>query len=498
VKTLAKFIFNRQPKFKFLSDEEILLIHTKALDVLERAGVYFDSAEALTILKNNGCQVDFNAKIAKFPPELVMDCLAKVPEAIQMYDRDGNKSVLIGGDYVYFDPGSAGLNFLESDGITARPSLTEDLIKIYRMADALPNYPLQSTALAITDVPKKICDCYRVFLMLKNTSKPMIAGAFDVEGIRNIHEMLVAVAGSDEELRNKPRAIIDICSSPSLKWSYISSQNVIDCARYGLPIETITVPMPGAVSPATLAGSLVVAVAETLSGIVLAQCVNPGNPMVFGGAPMTFDMRYSTTSLNAVETNLISTSYAQIARYYGMPVHTYACLADAKVVDAQAGLESAMSGLLAVIGGINIISGPGMLDFVNTFSLEKLLIDHEIVSMALRTLRGFEVNEKTVATDLICALGPGGDYMSTEHTFRWFRKETYIPPDIIDKKNRSRWEENGKLSIFDRAKEIVAKLLAKHQPIPLDAEKEAKLDRVLIRIMKEMNIDSLPVNPRGK
>jgi trimethylamine---corrinoid protein Co-methyltransferase len=492
---MAKFTFNNQPKLRLLTDEEILIINKKALEVLERAGAYFDSEEALQVLKKNGCDVDFTTKIVKFPPQLVMNCVSKVPETIQMYDREGNKSVLVGGDNVYFDPGSAGLNILESDGITARSAMTEDLIRTYRLTDALPNYPLQATALAISDVPSNICDCYRVYLMLKNTSKSMLAGAFNVEGITNIRDMLASVIGGYEELKNKPVAIFDVCSSPSLKWSHVSCQNIIDCARFCLPIETITVPMPGAASPATLAGSVLIAATETLSGIVLAQCVNPGNPMVFGGAPMTFDMRYSTTSSCAVEANIISTSYAQIARYYGMPVHTYACLSDPKIVDAQAGLESAMSGILAVMGGINIISGPGMLDFINTFSLEKLVIDHEIISMALRYYRGIEVNQETLATDLICRLGPGGDYISSEHTYKWFRQETYIPTNVIDRKNRERWKEGGETNIFDRAKKIVEEKLANHQPIPLGREREAKLDQVLIRIMKEMNIDSLPVNP---
>ena len=206
---MTKFAFDHQPKLRLLSDEEILLINQNALDVLERAGAYFDSQEALQILEENGCNVDFATKIVKFPPKLVMDCVAKVPETIQLYDREGNKSVLVGGNNVYFDPGSAGLNILESDGITARSSVAEDLIRTYRLTDALPNYPIQATALAISDVPTNICDCYRVYLMLKNTSKPMLAGAFDVEGITNIRDMLASVVGGYEELKNKPVAIFD-------------------------------------------------------------------------------------------------------------------------------------------------------------------------------------------------------------------------------------------------------------------------------------------------
>ncbi|HIZ77997.1 MAG TPA: trimethylamine methyltransferase family protein [Firmicutes bacterium] len=495
---MAKFSFDTQPKFRFLNEDDILKVHDAALQVLEETGVFFDSEEALNILAEAGCSVDRGSMVVRFPKKIVEDALDAVPESFQLYDRDGENPITIGGNCCYFDPGSAGLNFLEGDGITARPAISKDIVNIYKVTDALENYPIQTTAVSLDDVPKEITDCYRVYLMLKNTKKPMAAGAFDVEGIGNIAKLLVQIRGSQKALREKPLAFFDVCSSPSLKWTNISCHNIIDCAKLGLPIETISVPMPGAVSPATISGSLVIHIAETLSGIVLAQAVHPGNPMIFGGAPMTFDMRYSTTSLNACESNLISTSYAQMSRYYGIPCHTYAGLADPKVVDAQAGLETALSGLLAAIGGVNIIAGPGMIDFVNTFSLEKLVIDHEIVAMIKRVQKGFDVSDETLAVALIHALGPGGDYMSTEHTFRHFKEELYIPPNIIDKKNRNTWEAEGKKDIFQRAHEKVEEILANHEVPLLDKSTEENLDQAMYEIMVDMGFTSLPCGPKGR
>ena len=492
---MAKFNFHSQPRLRFLKDEEILKIHAAALGVLEHTGVFFDSEEALAILKAAGCTVDEETRIVRFPGVLVDKSLAAVPETFALFDRNGENPLTVGGDHCYFDPGSAGLNFLEDDNRTARPAASADIVKIYRLTDALEHYPIQSTAVSLNDVPKKITDCYRVYLLLKHTVKPMAAGAFDVEGIGNIAKLLVQIRGSEEALRAKPLAIIDVCSSPALKWTHISCQNIIDCARLGLPVETISVPMPGAVSPATLAGSLLIHVVETLSGIVLAQSVNPGNPMIFGGAPMTFDMRYSTTSLNAVESNLISTAYGQMARYYGIPCHTYAGLADPKTVDAQAGLETAFSALLAAVGGLNVVAGPGMLDFVNTFSLEKLVIDHEIIAMIERLKQGFEVNEETLALDLIAELGPGGDYMSSEHTLRHFREELYIPPAVIDKKNRNAWEADGGDDIFARARARVTDILHHHEVPSLDPATSAGLDAAMVEIMTNLDVSALPLGP---
>jgi trimethylamine--corrinoid protein Co-methyltransferase len=316
-------------------------------------------------------------------------------------------------------------------------------------------------------------------MLLKNTTKPFVSGAYEAEGAQRIADLLSTVRGGPETLRKKPLAIMDVCSQPPLKWGETSCSNIIDFARLGIPIETISVPMPGTASPATLAGSLVIHLAESISGMVLAQTVNPGTPMVMGGAPMTFDMRYSTTSLNAVEANIISSAYAQLARYYGMPTHNYACLADPKVVDAQAGLESGISAVMAVLGGVNIISGPGMIDFVNTISLEKLAMDHEIIAMADRLYRGMEVNDETLALDLIKEMGSSGDYLKTKHTRQFYRSETYTPSAVIDQMNRARWTSEGETDVFERARTFVNETLENHVPEPLPKDMEMALDAIM-------------------
>jgi trimethylamine--corrinoid protein Co-methyltransferase len=493
--TMREFTLDSQPKIRFLSDEDILKVHESAMRVLEEAGILFESAEALDILEGAGCRIDRGKRKAFIPRAVAKQAIRQVPEAFELWDREGENSFTIGGDNYYFDPGSSGLNFLESDGETARLAVTDDMVKVYRLTDALPEIKLQSTALSVSDVPDAITDCYRLWQLLKNSSKPFVSGAYDIPGAARLAKLLRALRGGEEELRAKPAGVMDVCSQPPLKWGDVSCGNIIDFARWGIPIETISVPMPGAASPATLAGSVVMHVAESVSGIVLAQAVSPGARMVMGGAPMTFDMRYSTTSLNAVETNIMSASYAQMARYYGLPSHCYACLADPKLFDMQAGLESAMSALVAVLGGVNIISGPGMIDFVNTFSLEKLLVDNEIIAMTDRLFRGIEVNDDTLAIDLILEMGTDGDYLRTTHTRKHYRTETYVPPAVIDKKSRATWESEGRSKMLDRAKDAVEKTLAEHESLPLDARTAAALDAAMADIMKDFGVESLPIMP---
>lgn len=493
---MVKFTFESQPGLRLLSNEQIETIHEKALYILETAGVKFDSEEALKILQDNGAVVDFEKQIAKLPSEMVIDAIKKAPGSIQLYDRDGEPAALLSGNNVHFDPGSAAIKFMESDGCTVRKSESKDLVKISKVTDALDNLALQSSSVTLYDVPKVIGDSYRLYLLLKNSPKAIITGAFSVHGITHMRDMLAAVVGGYEELKEKPRAVFDICPSPPLKWTHISSQNIIDCARYGLPLETVSMPMPGAASPATISGSVLLHTAETLSGIVLAQCVNPGAPVVYGGAPVHFDMRFGTTPPSAIEATMIGAAYAQMGKYYGLPTHTYAGLSDSKLVDTQAGLETAMSGIVAQLAGINMISGAGIIDFIGCMSLEKLVIDNEICGMALRLAKGIDCSDEALAVDLICQLGPGGDYLTTQHTFDWFKKEPYIPSQVIDRRDRNNWEAEGAKSAFQRAQEKVKDILENHRPRPLDTEREKDLERVTSRIMEELNITSLPFGPK--
>ncbi len=493
---MEKFSFASQPRLRFLSDEQIVTVHQKALHILEKTGVYFDCDEALAILDKAGATVDFAKKMVRFAPKMIEDAIRQVPASFPIFDREGEYCFDIGGDHVHFDPGSATIKFLESDGVTCRSTLAEDLVKVSRLVSVLPNIEMQSTAVTPYDIPEMIGDSFRLYLLLKNCKKPIISGAFTADGIPRMRELLLAVRGSDAELRKKPLAIFDVCSSSPLKWTHESCQNIIDCARFGLPIETISVPMFGAVSPATLSGSLILHVAETLSGIAFAQKVCPGTPMVYGGAPMYFDMRFSTTSLNAMEAEMVSACYSQMAKYYDMPSHTYAGLADAKTVNAQAGLETGMSAVVAVLAGINTISGPGALDFVNTFSLEKLVIDNEICGQALRLHRGIDFSEEAMAVDLICDLGPGGDFISSAHTMEWFRKEPYIPSPIIDRKGRDAWDEAGRSEIFDRAAKKVADILASDAGDKLDPAREAALDAAERQIEQTAGHKELPCGPK--
>ena len=346
----------------------------------------------------------------------------------------------------------------------------------------------QSTAIVPSDVPDIVADLYRLYIVLRNSDKPIITGAFSKQGLIDMAEMLNAAVGGPEELRRRPRAIFDCCPTSPLMWGDVTAQNVIDLAERGIPAEIIAAPQIGATGPVTIAGSLVQANAEILSGIVIAQLKRAGTPVIYGGSPTLFDMRYATARLGAIESMMTACAEAEIGKYYGLPTHGYLGLSDSKVVDGQSCFESAIGIVMAALTGVNVVSGPGMLLGENCQSLEKLVIDDELCAMAYRLVEGVDVDEETLALEVIEKVGPGGHYLGERHTMKHFRRERYIPSDVVCRLSLDAWKKAGSKDIVARARERVEKLLEEHQPKPMPEERAQALEEVVNSIFKRYNL----------
>jgi len=465
------------------------------LKILEEVGVKIYNDTALKLLADAGAEIDFDNKLACIPQHLVKESLVKAPSTIRLYSRNGKHDRILEGNRITYNPGSAALYILDSKTGEVRRPVPRDLADLVRLTDALKHIQAQSTALVVSDAPEAIVDRYRLYIVLKNSPKTIITGTFTIDGLYDMKRMLEAVVGGEKELARKPMAIFDTCPSAPLKWSELLSQNLIDCAKFRIPAEIISMPQLGATGPATLAGSLVQHNAEFLSGLVMAQLTNPGAPVIYGGSPTTLDPKFATACLGAIETMMLGCSYAQIGKYYGLPTHMYLGLSDTKVIDAQCGFESGIAIVLGALAGINVISGPGMLNFENCQSLEKLVVDDAICGMALRLVEGVRVDDETLALDLIRKVGPGGMYLAEKHTLQWFKKEQYIPSQLIDRQEFKAWKTAGSKDTAQRAREIVERTLKEHQPEPLPPDIEKDLDNVLRDIMKQRKIPALPLVP---
>jgi len=480
-----------RPKLNILSDELVNQIIEEGFALLMNPGIQVHNDEALSLLADAGADVDMEKKIAKIPEKIARQALESRPSEFYLYDLDGNQVVHYGGDSVQFDPGSGGITILDRETERQRQALTEDLINFVKLVEMLPQVDAQSTAFITSDVPEVIGDLYRLYLALNYMRKPIITGAFEKETWWTMKDMLVAVSGSEKDLAEKPIAVFDACPSPPLKWSDITCQNLIDCAKYDIPAQLISMPMTGANSPVTIAGAVVQHTAETLSGVIINQLSKPGAPIVWGGSPATFDMRTGTTPMGAIGTWMINCAYVQIGKELGMPTHSYLGMSDSKIVDAQCGLESS-SAFFAALAGANMVSGVGMMDFESCLSYEKLVVDAEIIGMAKRLIAGIDGRQTPIALDIMQELGHKGNFLGHPHTKKWFRKELYFPSEVIDRDTLETWEKKGAKSTWDRAKDRVDSLLAQYQPSPISDNVKKELRDITTRAANKAGMKELP------
>ncbi|MCX6565273.1 MAG: trimethylamine methyltransferase family protein [Candidatus Aminicenantes bacterium] len=483
-----------RPKLELLSPALMDQILEEAFLILERNGVFFENAEARTLFREAGQNVDNDTQRVRLSRGLVERSLATTPASINMYDRSGEKSYRVGGDEVHFDPGSSGTRILEHTTRRERRPETADLVKIARLTDVLAHLDFQSTSLVSADVPGEIADDYRLYLALLFGAKPVVTGTFRTAGFRPMCEMLCAVRGGAAALKAKPLAIFDACPSPPLRWSLLTSQSLIDCARAGIPSELISMGMTGATSPATIAGTLVQHIVENLAGLTLAQLASPGAPVIFGGSPSSFDMRQGTTPMGAMETMMIDCAYAQLGKRLGLPTHAYMALSDAKTNDAQAGFETGIGAVLAALVGINVVSGPGMLDYESTISLEKMVIDDEVCALAYRLIDGIVPREEILAAHLFEGFGPETNFLSMPHTRKWYRAE-HLVPIVADRDPYDTWESRGAASIADRAAGRVKDLLDKNPPNLPKSDIVSDLRRIMEADARENGVSFLPSLP---
>jgi trimethylamine--corrinoid protein Co-methyltransferase len=480
-----------RPKIELLSNGLIEKIIDEAYNLLENQGVFIENEEALDLFREAGMKVDASSQRVRISTKLIENSLSSTPPSLKMYDRDGKIEYLLGSDEVHFAAGSVAVTIMDSGIGQERKAVTNDLVRFARLVECLEHLHFQSTGILSTDVSAIVSDSYRLYIGLLFSRKPIVTGTFRVEGFEPMHRMLVAIRGSEKSLADKPLAIFDACPSPPLKWSNLTAQSLIDSARAGIPSELISMGMTGATAPITIAGTLVQHVAENLSGLVICQLAKKGAPVIFGGCPLSFDMRRGTTPIGAIETMMIDSAYAQIGKHLDLPTHSYMGMSDAKVNDAQGGFETGIGAVLAALSGLNVISGPGILDFIKCMSLEKLVVDNEVCGMAYRLIEGIAQRDDPIALDLFKDFTADTQFLSMPHTRKWYREE-HTFPGLIDRDSYDIWVSKGRKSITERAKEEVENLLEKNPPPLPDNETQKALKEIMLSDAQRNSMPSLP------
>jgi trimethylamine--corrinoid protein Co-methyltransferase len=284
--------------------------------------------------------------------------------------------------------------------------------------------------------------------------------------------------------------IFTITPTGMFRYSHDSCQNLLDCIEWGIPVELVPVTLMGLIAPVTAVGATVMHVADVLAGVTMAQIIKPGVPLLFGGAPAAFHMKTTSSPMAAVESLRVDVAYVKVAKSLGLPTQSYMALSDSKFVDAQGGAEAFASALLAALAGVNSVSGPGMLDYVLVFSLEKLVFDNEVCGQALHFVRDFKPTEDLPTVDLVRQLLQDQHLLIADHTLKYWTEEMYLPGPAFDRLNRDNWQKAGRPTLHQRTLAEVDRILAAHQPIETDPLAVAEMRRLIQSGLEES--DTLP------
>jgi len=472
-----------QIRLRILSEEQIKEIIQDAYRALKEIGVLVQNKDAEELLLDHGAKI-LNSNRISIPENMIEKALSTAPSSIKLYDRDKKLCMNLEGDCVYFNPGSAAINILVDNNIVRKPKVN-DYIEFTKVVDRLDHIDAQSTSIKPADIPEEISDLYRLFIALQYCTKPVITGTFGEYGFKFMKEMLVVIRDSEEELKEYPLAIFDCCPTPGLRWEKPRCQDLIECARLGIPSELISMPQPGLTSSITLYDSLVQHTAETLSGIVIAQLACIGAPVIYGGSPVMTNLRSASAPalIGDSNTHKMDCAYSQIGKYLGLPTHSYMGLTDSKLIDFQAGAETSNGIMLGALAGINNISGPGMLDCESCQSIEKLIIDNEYCGSAKQFIR--EIKKRNDPLEPLKYLTIPGVISDPEHTLLWLEEEHFEPGKVIyrdvlpDKPMSEKAISVEKLNIFQRAKERAKEILNSYEHKPLETHKLGHLKDIV-------------------
>ncbi|MEW6262645.1 MAG: trimethylamine methyltransferase family protein [Thermodesulfobacteriota bacterium] len=472
----ANYMHFKSPRFRVLSDSQIKELHFASLHILEKTGVAVHAAEALDLLDQAGADVS-NPKRVRIPSFLVERALRDAPKNVTIYTRDGRPSLRLNGTRVYFGGVVDQPDILDPRTGQRRPHTVEDTAVLVRLADALPNLDWIMNSQMVHGLPPDVGELVIQLQCVLNSTKPFAASTLNAENLANILEMCYLVSGGPDNFRARPFFLNSVEPTTPLVHAREALEMSLLCAEAGVPNVVFGMLMAGATSPATPAATLALANAELLSHLVVIQLKKPGSPVIYGGEPNIMDMRTSIFPYGAPELCLLSACLTEITHSYGLPMFGTAGTTDAKVIGTQAAVEITQQIITAALSGADLVHDIGLMDHCSMISPELMVLADEIIGMTGILMGGVEINDETLALDLIDQVGPGGNFLATPHTLKWFRK--HWVPSIMDRKQQT-FEDGGEpiehCEALLRKKTI--KIMDEHVPEPPPEDIVAELRKM--------------------
>lgn len=441
---------NLAQNMKVLSDDEIYLIHMHIMETLEQIGIRVEEEASLKLLEQNGAKVDYNSRRAYLPADLVQHCLDTKAHSFTLYDSFGNRCTQMGGNIVNYAPLGYSTTYVDTDGVCKKGNY-DALLRESKYVDVIDEVNTMHPSIQPCDKPAKVADMYMVKAMLLGTRKPIHSVANSeatAEGIIRLH---AEVAGGLDNVVKKPRHMFNLTTFSPLTIRKDGCEVIRQAAKYNVPVMFSTGTMAGATAPVTLAGSMVESLAEVIGHIVLAQIQKPGLPIAMLHASRIFDMKFAACTVATPEYMVLKVAACQMAEFYRIPIGAIALCSDANEYDAQYGWEKFASSFIPQQAKMNMIFGMGMYSQLNQFGFAGLAIDAEIIRVNRRIARGMEVNEDSLAFDILAAEAESSQFLYNMHTINNYKSE-FMTPILSDRMPYGSYTQRGENNTLeDRA-----------------------------------------------
>ena len=464
------------PNYRMLNKDQIKEIHRASLQILETVGVHVKNDAGVQLLKKAGCRIK-DENIVLIPHGLVEDCIHSAPSCVPVYNRNGEEAMCLEGNNIHFGLGTDLIKTYDLETKVLRPSRLQDVVNAARVTDFCEEIDFVASYALPEDVSTNMMyiECFKA--IVENSSKPIFFTAAGREDLGVICEMAAAVAGGEDHLREKPFVIHYAETYSPLTHTHSGVEKLFLCADKGLPVNYTQGMLAGASGPVTLAGAIAVANAEALSGVVLHQTRAKGAPIISGLAVVPMDMRALIFSYGAPEYRLTDAAYADLYHYYGLPMWGTAGCSDSNCLDQQAAAEAAITILMSALSGANLIHDVGYLGQGLIGNPAAILMCNELIGYVRRVVRGFDISGDTIPMDLIQKVGPGGNFLSEDHTLKYHRQEFWLP-DLFNRANPDTWAQNGSKTYGEIVTEKTIEILATHKSEPLPDEAHRRIDEI--------------------
>ncbi len=460
-----------------LSEREVERIHIASLDVLDQMGIKVFSERALKILADAGAEVDPKAKVAKIPSHLIEEALGKCRRPVKLCARNPKFDFVMDGEHIHLCTDGSGIGVLDAETGTRRDSTKKDVADTARLADYLEYLNIYYPLVTPLDVPKHSHVLHELDAAFNNCEKHITSGTTYMreEAVYGV-KIAQAVAGGEEELRRRPVLSAVVCTSSPLVLG-LTTDAAIEFARAGVPPIVMTMPLVGASSPVTIAGPTVLGNAQVLALIAVLQLDTPGAPVIYSSVPMAMEPQTGLFAAAFPSATMITLAHVQMAKHYRLPIFVGGWGAASKIPDQQAAYEKSIMGYSMVLAGADITSGPGLLENYTILSYEQVMLDHEMYTMMIETLKGMEVSDETIALDVCAKVGHEGHFLGQKHTIDHFR-ELWMPK-LSDPRPYQAWAKDGSKSVVKVAGEKVKAILSSHRVDPLSKQVQDQITGII-------------------